>query len=192
MILYSRLLVVAALVIPQALYATDTLKTKGEVHYFLEVVCGPWIGKKKAGVDFTSSIVQGVRYKRLFGGVGVGFDTYDYWRMVPVYGTLGFDVARLGEHAIFLNAGLGHSFTRDPSLEENQAYSFEEEDGRNFHTSLGFRVATSDHWRIYFVAGYKHQRLRYTERWNWGGPEMWRTSTVVIERFFLQIGIGLF
>lgn len=189
---YSRLLVVAALLISQGLYATDTLKTRSDAHYFLEVLSGPWIGKKKLGVDFTSSVVQGIRYKRLFGGLGVGFDTYDYWRIVPVYGTLGFDVARLGENAIFLTLGAGHSFTRNPVPEEDQFYSFEEEDGRNFRTSLGYRIAASDHWRIYFVAGYKYQRLRYMETWSWGGPNSWQTSTITIERFYLQIGIGLF
>lgn len=190
----SRFLVVVACVLSHGLFATDTLKTRSDTRYFLEVVSGPWIGKKKAGVDFTSSVVQGIRYKRLSGGVGVGFDTYDYWRVVPVYGTLGFDVARLGEHAIFLDAGLGHSFTRNPVPEENQNYSFEEEGGRNFHASLGYRITASDHWRIYFVGGYKYQRLRYTERWSWGGgaPNAWHTSTVVIERVYLQIGIGLF
>src|SRR6185503_16067302 len=59
--------------------------------YFLSVHAGGAFGKKGQGSSLASALIQGVRYKWIALGAGVGYDAYSEWRAIPFFASVSMD-----------------------------------------------------------------------------------------------------
>lgn len=184
----NRLFLVAGILIFSFSVCAQADSSSAKVSYFISLHAGGLLGKKGNGTSLTSTFTNGIRYKRLSAGVGIGYDAYIEWRALPVFASLGLDVARIGSSAFFLELQGGYAKTNPWANEEPLRYK--QQRGSFFHPVAGYRT-TSGNLTVYFVAGYKMQDLTYeiSPTW-WGG---WGVKNIVkqdIDRFSIQIGIG--
>ncbi len=140
----------------------DTAAMKRRINYFFTFGMGSMIGcsqYKTTGkvVSFTASTVHGVRIgKRLSLGAGIGFDSYENWKTMPLFGAAYWDLFG-NKNKVFLQLNYGYAF---PSI-NNQAreYGFKKEvGGKMVNPSLGYRINYGD-IRLSFSVGYKFQRV---------------------------------
>lgn len=163
--------------------------TLSHISYFFSVHSGGLIGDRGDGTFFSASSIQGVRYKRLALGIGIGYDAYTEWRALPFFASFGYDVfsGRNGAFFVQINSGYAHAW--NPYANE-ESFILEEEGGYVLHPLAGYRIS---HGKVslYFTAGYKIQDLSYTQvpRWSSWGPNK-TTMLREVRRFSLQIGIG--
>lgn len=167
--------------------------TMSHVSYFVSLHSGALLGKKGHGTFFSTSAIQGIRYKRISLGVGVGYDAYPEWRTVPLFVSGGYDVVRSNGGAWFIQMNTGYSVAWSSVVDEEQ-FTISKAGGYLFHPVVGYRIAR-EKLRVYFSAGYKFQDLSYEQTprsriWGWPG-----TSRVLMtrdtRRLSFQIGIGL-
>lgn len=163
--------------------------TLSDISYFLSIQSGGLLGEKGDGTFFSASGVQGVRCKRLALGIGIGYDAYHDWRALPIFASLGYDLFRGRDRALFLQVNSGYSRAWNPHDDE-ASYTLEGEGGYVFHPLAGYKVSHGK-VSITVTAGYKIQDLTYVQvpRWQSWGPTKVTTERQV-RRFSLQIGIG--
>ena len=77
---------------------TDSTTLKKKVSYFFTFGMGAMIGCNACQstgnvANFTTSSVHGIQIgKRLSLGAGVGFDSYENWKTMPIFGSASFDL----------------------------------------------------------------------------------------------------
>jgi hypothetical protein len=173
----------------------DTISSK--VTYFNALYAGGLLAKKTNGSSLTASFVQGIRYKTISLGIGMGYDSYLDWRTLPVFASLNFDFAHIRQNAFFIqfNAGYSKAWIR---VSENDQNVYDVKGGPLIHPLLGYRIR-SNQFSLYFSAGYKWQNITYEQTSNWwmwayppidGYPSMRYIIDRNIERFSVQIGLG--
>lgn len=157
-------------------------------HYFLSVYAGGLLGKKGNGASLTTALVQGVRYQRFALGAGIGYDAYQDWQTLPVFGSLSCDLLKRGNNIFFVQLHAGYSKAWNPFTNEQQISSGLEA-GRLFHPLIGYRLASAK-LNVSLSVGYKFQRLKYEPTpmwWDWGNKVTVKRD---IERLSIQMGIG--
>ncbi|HEV8514265.1 MAG TPA: hypothetical protein VGQ59_13375 [Cyclobacteriaceae bacterium] len=153
----------------------STPKLKEEViskqlEYFFNIQTGTLVGCNDCdkGKEFTFSVttVQGVTIGNKFrAGIGIGFDSYQNWQTLPLYGMASWDlVGDKNKNALFVqvNYGWAHPwFVRDGSY---SYYSFDPftnvGGGRMLNPQIGYRVSYYN-LKLSIVAGYKFQSITY-------------------------------
>lgn len=163
--------------------------TLSRVSGFLSIYSGGLLGNKGDGTFLSASSVQGVRYKRLALGIGIGYDSYFEWRTLPIFASFGYDLFSGKNRAFFVQVNSGYSRAWNPRPDE-EVFILEEEGGYFFHPLAGYRVS-KEKLSVTVTAGYKIQDLTYAQipRWqSWGLTRV--TTSREIRRFSLQIGIG--
>lgn len=158
--------------------------------YFMSVHAGALVGVYGIGSTYTASYIQGIRYKRVAAGLGVGYDGYAAWRTVPWFLSLSYDALRVGAQSVFVRADGGYSYVSNSQTGNREGY-YDEKGGLFFHPMVGVRTAAGK-LRIYLSAGYKIQRLSYAEdyRWGWYTAGMRKTVNREMQRFSIQLGFG--
>lgn len=155
--------------------------------YFLSVHAGGLLGKNGQGSSLTTSLIQGVRYKRMALGLGVGYDAYVDWRTLPVFASLSGDIFHVRENAFFLQLNAGYCKIWNPAFADDSFYFY---DGPHpsINALAGYRICAGK-YDVYLSAGYKFQRIRYG--WSWGGPGSRTFVERDIKRVSVQIGFGI-
>ncbi|HYC86222.1 MAG TPA: hypothetical protein VEB86_13410 [Chryseosolibacter sp.] len=162
--------------------------------YFNQFTAGGLLGKREnGGHTVSASMIHGVRWKWLSMAAGLSLDSYHEWNIVPVYGSIGLDLGRSPNSGFFVQFSAGPSIVRH--IDREFAFVvFKEEGGRMTYPSLGYRIR-SEKWSMYVIAGYKFQRIRYTESPEWSpewGPVPYKFNVVRdMERICIQLGFGL-
>lgn len=144
------------------------------------------MGKKGQGSSLATALIQGVRYKWIALGAGVGYDAYSEWRAIPFFASVSMDVLSLRENAFYFQINGGYAKVWSPSFTDDQGY-FYEGSNPSFNPVVGYRIAT-DKFDLYLSAGYKFQRLRYG--WRWGGSPSQSLIQMDMERISIQLGFG--
>jgi len=159
--------------------------------YFLSLHAGGLLGKKGYGSSLTSALLQGVRYRGFTFGVGIGYDAYAEYRAIPVFGSLGCDLASVRMNAFFIQVDGGYSKAWN-LLEDETFFSYAQKAGTYFHPLVGYRIHNGK-MNVYLTAGYKFQRIAFqqTPNWlEWGLTGNRVTIQHDIQRLSVQIGFG--
>jgi hypothetical protein len=173
---------------------TDSVaQSKKKIHYFNSFLIGGLFGKSEQGSGVTLSMVHGVRFQRLAVGAGIGMDYYQDWKMLPVFGSISFDVAKIKNSAFYIQLNGGYSRAREIKKEEFEP-EYEHVSGKGmFNAMIGYRIRLRQ-CSIYMAAGHKFQRVTYSYN-----PMPWSSvpgSNIFVEedmnRFVVQLGFGLY
>lgn len=187
----SRILLSVIIVFSTFSSYAQSDSASSKAHYFYSIHTGGLFGKKNKGSTFTASFIQGIRYKNVSFGVGVGYDAYLDWRTLPMFGSLNFDFDRVKSNAIFIQLNAGYSKAWNP-VTGNEQFIYDAKWGRYIHPVIGYRIHTPK-FSLYLTTGYKLQRINYeqTPTW-WIGRNSANKVTVErdIERLTVQLGFG--
>jgi len=145
-------------------------KLSRSIEYIFNIQTGALVGCNDCdkGKEFTFSVttVQGVTIgKKLRTGIGIGFDSYQNWQTLPLYGMASWDlIGYKTKNALFvqMNYGWAHSwFVRDGFYSNYSSDPFTSvEGGRMINPQIGYRISYYD-LKLSIIAGYKFQRITY-------------------------------
>lgn len=161
--------------------------TQSKINYFIYLQTGGAFGKNGHGGSLTSSLIQGVRYKRFAFGVGVGYDVQADWQMVPMFASVNFDALRHHASAAYIQMNGGYSQAWAPALSESPLF-FTGERHPYLNPLVGYRLAAGK-VNVYLSVGYKFQRLTYGWTSGWSQAVTTRIERT-IERVAVQLGVG--
>lgn len=132
-------------------------------------------------------------------GIGTGFDSYYSWQVVPLYGSLSWDIIRVRKNnAIVIQFDYGSAFPR--VNEEFREYGYLETlAGRMVNAQIGYRVQYHD-LKLSMMIGQKYQRLQtryeyptsipsFSSFWIPGVPSR-TTMSEALSRLAVTVGIG--
>lgn len=145
-------------------------------------------GKPGTPTSLSITLMPGVRVNRVTMTVGVGYDTYSTWKLVPVFAGVSYDIVKGRNYALFAhyNAGYARAWQLFPGF----GSPYKNEGGYFHHPFVGFRIQPGG-IVLYFSAGYKFQSLIYEQEsvWSWSGSKT--TTRADMQRLTFQIGIGI-
>ncbi len=140
----------------------DTTKNDKKIEYFFNVQVGSLIGCNDCGtkeVMFTASTLHGVTLrKKLRAGIGVGFDSYDSWQTLPIYGSVSWDLlGTKNTQALFVQFDYGWSkaWKNLPVAEYGLA---DDTGGKTYNAIAGYRIRYHD-VKIGLSVGSKFQEV---------------------------------
>jgi hypothetical protein len=180
----------------------DSINGSEKPVYFFSLNVGSLFGcgdcVEAAGVSSTFSAVNGVAIKKLRAGIGLGFDSYYGWNVIPLTGMLSLDLwGTRNTNALFLQLNYGQS--KVWAVDAFERYGFERaKGGRMIAPLVGYRIKYHD-VNITILAGVKWQRVtsHYSyPSWNWINGE-WQqgTNTTQVEenmsRLMISLSVGL-
>ena len=112
----------------------------------------------KREVSLSVATVHGITIGRnLRIGAGLGFDTYQNWQTIPMFGSISWDlIGNKNKNALFLQFNYGWSKVM-PSL-STLSYYQQVDGGRMVSTQVGYRIRYHD-LKITFGIGSKYQRV---------------------------------
>jgi hypothetical protein len=141
----------------------DSAKRSRFVDYFFNLQLGTLVGCSDCLTDkevtFTASTVHGVTLGKKFRiGGGIGFDSYNGWQTMPLFGSASFDVfGTKNTSAIFVQVNYGWSEAW--RMEEDwEARATNDEGGQMLYGMAGLRLKHKD-MRISFTFGGKYQSV---------------------------------
>jgi hypothetical protein len=165
-----------------SVYYTPIAKSKlrlkeGEVpnkiEYFFNIQTGALVGcndcDKGKEFTFSAATVQGVTIGKKFrAGLGIGFDSYQNWQTLPVYGMISWDlIGNKTKSALFvqLNYGWAHPwFVRDGAYTNYNYDPFTDvKGGRMINPQMGYRMNYYS-LRLSLAIGYKFQQIFYDSK----------------------------
>ncbi len=182
---------------------TDSLSRKGSVTYYFSVGMAALQGcedcKSKGPVTtFSLNTIHGVRIgKRLSVAGGLGYDVYESWNALPMFGVVSWDLFGRRKNRAFLQFEYGYSaaWIRESSQVLNYKSS---SGGKMISPLLGYRIHTGT-TTITLTMGYKFQRTHssfaapmYTYiPYDFTAPPMGeRDVQSDMNRFVAGIGVG--
>ena len=170
--------------------AAQTDTTSAKPSWFMTIDGGLLFARKTVESAPSISMRQGMRYRRFALSVGMAYDTYKYWRALPVFSGLSFDFVQGPGHALYLQMDAGYS---KAWYRESREGITEVEDvgGYVYHPAIGYRGGLG-RVQIHISAGYKIQNVEWNPpSWGWGGWIGQRvTAKQQLERVSFLIGIG--
>ena len=140
----------------------DSTALKKRISYFFTLGMGPMIGCNQCQrtgkvASFAASTVHGVRIgKRLFLGAGIGFDSYENWKTLPLFGSASWDLFGK-KNKVSVQLDYGYSFAWINNAAKEYGYK-RDRGGEIFNPSLGYRINYGAA-RLSFSIGYKFQRV---------------------------------
>jgi len=141
---------------------TEEIQMDKKLTYFFTIQSGALIGCKdcsfKKEVSFSASTIHGVTIgRKLRIGAGIGFDTYQNWQTMPLFGSVSWDLfGNRNKNAFFVQFNYGWAKAWASGLTNN--YFQKIEGGRMVSTLAGYRVKYHD-LRLSFGIGYKYQSV---------------------------------
>jgi hypothetical protein len=189
--------VLLALIIylPVTVVAQEVTEAVKPHRYFNSFQSGGLFGEKDKGTSFTFSTIHGVQLKKWRLGGGLGFDSYQRWRAVPLSAVASFDIAHFKNSylSVVLNGGYSKAWYRQT---EEYEPDLDVKGGPMISSSIGYRII-ADKWNINVSAGYRWQRINFKyspQYWYWsdnGASSTVYSVTEDIQRLVIQIGFGL-
>ena len=111
--------------------------------------------------SFHVEIVNGIRYKTWFGGIGTGLDYY-YFRSIPVY-LSGIKYLSQRNHSFFVQGDAGVNFAWEEQTQFGGGWneiSNEFKPGLYWNGSIGFATGLDKKNSFSFGLGYSHKNLK--------------------------------
>ena len=110
--------------------------------------------------SFHVEIVNGIRYKTWFGGIGTGLDYY-YFRSIPIY-LSGVKYLSPRNHSFFIqgDAGVNFAWEEDQFFDRWNEISSEFKPGLYWNGSIGFATGLDKKNSFSFGLGYSHKNLK--------------------------------
>jgi hypothetical protein len=141
---------------------SDSSVRKNSVAYYFSFGMGAMIGCEQCRAtgktaSFTTSLVQGVRLgKKGSMGAGIGFDAYENWKTMPLFGSASWDLfGKRNKVFVQLDYGYAGAWIN----KDVQGYGYKKsEGGKMVNPLLGYRIR-SGNVRFLFSLGYKFQRV---------------------------------
>src|SRR5260221_4458938 len=141
-----------------------------KVEYFFNVQAGTLMDindcNKGKVFTFSAATVHGITIGRKFRtGLGVGFDSYQNWQTMPVFGMASWDlIGNKNKNALFvqLSYGLAHPwFVRDGAYSNYASDPFSGvSGGRMINPQIGYRLKYYN-LKLSMAIGYKFQQIFY-------------------------------
>jgi hypothetical protein len=178
-----------------ALAQTDsTTIRKNRIRYFNNFLAGGLLGDDGQGTGFSISTTHGIRINRLALGAGVGYDSYYDWRVVPFFGSISYDFARIKSNAFYIQFNTGYSHAERVRREE-WLTDYRDYGSKMISTVIGYRITTNK-LNIYLAAGHKYQKANFSYNglltWSsFAGPGSLLATEETMNRVVVQIGFGL-
>ncbi len=148
----------------------DQYQSSKKIEYFFNLQMGSLVGCNDCGkgkeLTFTAATVHGITIgKKLRTGIGMGFDSYQNWQALPVYGLISWDlIGNKNKNAVFLQMAYGWAH---PWFVRDGAYSSYTSDpflgvagGRMINPQIGYRLKYYN-IKMSITIGYKYQRIFY-------------------------------
>jgi hypothetical protein len=162
--LYALLLVIAVVQLGLAeggQVANDSSVRRKGPRYFFGIGMGAMIGCEQCSAtgktaSFSASTIHGLRLgRRLSLGAGLGFDAYENWKAMPLFGSASWDLFG-NKNKVFVQLNYGYA---DAWINKsNRGYGFKNDrGGKLINPSVGYRISNGDLW-VSFSAGYKRQQ----------------------------------
>ncbi|MBL7858337.1 MAG: hypothetical protein JNM57_11665 [Cyclobacteriaceae bacterium] len=193
----NALVVLLILTFPVKAQQDSSGVSQNGIRYTNSFLSGGLFGEKGNGNTLSFSTIHGIRYGRWMTGVGIGYDTYLDWNVMPLIGAISFDFDRVGKNAMYIQLAGGYGIPWQREIELEGSPSYEASGGHMINPMLGYRIKV-DRYSLYVSAGYKFQRINYSysnQYWWWWGDSPLPTSTSHIQqdmnRISIQIGFGL-
>jgi len=140
------------------------------IEYFFNIQTGALVGCNDCGKgkEFTFSVAtaQGMTIGNKFrAGIGIGFDSYQNWQTLPIYGTVSWDlIGNKTKNALFIqmNYGWAHPWFVLDGFYSNYSYDpfSTVNGGRMLNPQIGYRISYYN-LKLSLIAGYKFQRIIY-------------------------------
>jgi hypothetical protein len=140
------------------------------IEYFFYVQTGMLVGCNDCGktkdYTFTVATVHGVTIgKKLRAGAGLGFDTYENWQTLPLFGIVSWDlIGNKTKNALFVQMAYGWAhpwFVRDGFYASYASDPFSGvSGGKMINPQIGYRLKYYN-LKISMVVGYKFQQITY-------------------------------
>jgi hypothetical protein len=186
-----------ALCSTNSLLAQEKIDTrKFRMHYFGNVISGVQIGCSNCttGNQLTASayLINGIQLTKRFAvGVGVGADSYQQWKTMPLFLHLSQKIAG-NKNSLLLQLNAGYSW----ACFDRQEYTppnYKQEGGFMTHPAIAYRVEL-EKWNLIFSAGYKNQVTHSSSRYEYQSFQgiVYNETNIKNEfnRVVLQIGFG--
>lgn len=169
---------------------------KFSMHYFGTVLSGIQVGctNCSTGNQLTASayLINGVQLSKRFSvGVGIGADSYQQWKTMPLFLHLSEKIAG-NKNALLLQLNMGHAW----AWFDRQEYTlpnYKQEGGLMVHPAITYQIGL-EKWNLNFSVGYKNQPARYSYRYDYQTSQGITYTEYNIKnefnRLVIQIGIG--
>ena len=149
----------------------DSTAIRKRTNYFFTFGMGSIIGCNQCKItgkvaSLSASTVHGVRVgKRLSLGAGIGFDSYENWKTLPLFGAAAWDLFG-NKNKVFLQFRYGYAYAWINNQAKEYGYK-SDQGGKMISSSLGYKISYGD-IRLSFSVGYKFQRVFSNyEVFNW-------------------------
>jgi hypothetical protein len=168
----------------------DTIKFKPS--YYGSFLSGAQIGctdcslSKK--ITVTASLVNGIQVtKRFSTGLGIGFDSFEQWKTLPLFLHLSYKLLgkKNGLYAQF-NSGYAYAWMDKLGYE---LPNYQQRGGLLMQYALTYQYELGG-VRILFSGGFKKQTVSYTYRYDWSSFYNENKNILDLNRVFVQIGFG--
>jgi hypothetical protein len=184
--------VVTLLVVATNAFAQKKDTTRFKAHYFGMYLSGVQIGctdcdlNKK--VTVSAYLINGVQFSRRFStGVGVGFDSYEQWKTMPVFLHLSQKViGRKNGLSVQFNGGYSFAWMDKLGYE---LPNFKQRGGLMVHYALTYQYEL-EKVRLLFSVGMKQQTVSYSYRYEWTSQYNQTNNILDLNRFVAQVGFG--
>lgn len=166
------------------------------IHYTGTVMSGLQVGCTDCSVgnqiNASAYLINGVQLtRRLNVGVGIGADSYQQWKVMPLF--LSVSEKLVGKkNGLLLQLNIGHAW----AWVDRQQYplpNFSQEGGLMIHPAVVYQIGL-EKFNLNFSFGYKRQMAGYSSRWEYQTLQglIYNETTVRNEfnRFVMQIGFG--
>ena len=144
-------------------FRRDTIREAHLIRYYFNFQMSSLMGCSNCDtweeITLSASTLHGISIgKKLRAGVGIGLDTYDQWKTMPVFGSATFDlIGTRNKGAVFVQANYGwaHGWRR-PTF--NDVGLADVEGGQMMSAQAGYRIRYHD-LNIWISVGPKTQRV---------------------------------
>jgi hypothetical protein len=169
---------------------------KFRLHYFGTVLSGIQVGCSNCttGNQLTASayLINGIQLSKRFAvGIGVGADSYQQWKTMPLFLHLSEKIAG-NKNGLLLQLNTGYAW----AWFDRQEYllpDYKQEGGFMIHPAITYQIGL-EKWNVNFSVGYKSQVARYSWRYTYqtfqGSSYNETIAKNEFNRLVVQIGFG--
>jgi hypothetical protein len=166
--------------------------TRFKPHYYGMFLNGAQVGCSNCDLDnkvtVSAYFINGVQLSKRFStGIGVGFDSYEQWKTMPVFLHLSEKViGRKNGLSVQLNGGYAFAWM---DKQEYEMPNFKQDGGLMVHYALAYHYEL-EKIRLLFSVGMKRQNVSYSYRYNWSQQFNQTKNSQELNRFVFQVGFG--
>ncbi len=166
--------------------------TRFKPHYYGMFLNGAQIGCTDCDlnnkVTISAYLINGVQFSKRFStGIGVGFDSYEQWKTMPVFLHLSQKIiSRKNGLSVQLNGGYSFAWMDKLGYE---LPNLKQQGGLMVHYALTYQYEL-EKVRLLFSVGMKQQTVWYSYRYEWTSQYNQTKNIQDLNRFVVQVGFG--